>query len=531
MKSPRVPRSRRARRGGESTLKEMLAEGAAELAVPHDGAEEDPTLGPTLGHVAEADPDDAASSPRGGGRSEEAAGRVPAGAVLDAIAHPQVAPSVVSESAAVSAPSPIAALSPPTLEPAPTEEDAALAKNRDESPPRSQPAATPSPVRRSPRLAAMRTASFTPASPAVVEMDAAPTAAERRAAELQALVERQAVELLEQREALERQQMMMRSEASRQAAQLEAQREAMMNQKRQMENEAALAFQRAEAAAREQARMRAEFRSNSRRAAREEDATRAKLAAMASEAVAAKEEAARAARAAAEAARRQPSAPSPFPLSAVKSVEDELRACREEALARRRAESAAVSQRMQTLQREETRLFNRAAELQRRMLEMVIKGNPKISPAAAAALAQPRSHPSLLPEPRGAAAMPPPPARMMDMDLSLARPGEVVDAIAAAAEMVLQPQKANGVDDKLSRDGVDGFFRRRRRHAGCARAGTVPHRIAAMSAGVARAMEAAVAPSVVDEDGFIVMDYAAAGRRRCRLPTRQRLDTTGTASS
>jgi hypothetical protein len=493
-----------------STLKEMLAEGAAELAVPHDGAEEDPTLGPTLGHVAEADPDDAASSPRGGGRSEEAAGRVPAGAVLDAIAHPQVAPSVVSESAAVSAPSPIAALSPPTLEPAPTEEDTALAKNRDESPPRSQPAATPSPVRRSPRLAAMRTASFTPASPAVVEMDAAPTAAERRAAELQALVERQAVELLEQREALERQQMMMRSEASRQAAQLEAQREAMMNQKRQMENEAALAFQRAEAAAQEQARMRAEFQKQLEARRAEEDATRAKLAAMASEAVAAKEEAARAARAAAEAARRQPSAPSPFPLSAVKSVEDELRACREE-LARRSAESAAVSQRMQTLQREETDLFNRAAELQRRMLEMVIKGNPKISPAAAAALAQPLiSSVSSSGAASGASAMPPPPPRMMDMDLSLARPGEVVDAIAAAAEIVLQPREPTAsMTNSPAMVSMDSFAAAATPGARGPAPSLTP--LAPMSAGVARAMEAAVAPSVVDEDGFIVMDYAAAG--------------------
>ena len=495
-----------------STLKEMLAEGAAELAVPHDGAEEDPTLGPTLGHVAEADPDDAASSPQGGGRSEEGAGRVPAGAVLDAIAHPQVAPPVVSESAAVPAPSPIAALSPPTLEPAPTEEDTALAKNRDESPPRSQPAATPSPVRRSPRLAAMRTASFTPASPAVVEMDAAPTAAERRAAELQALVERQAVELLEQREALERQQMMMRSEASRQAAQLEAQREAMMNQKRQMENEAALAFQRAEAAAQEQARMRAEFQKQLEARRAEEDATRARLAAMASEAVAAKEEAARAARAAAEAARRQPSAPSPFPLSAVKSVEDELRACREE-LARRSAESAAVSQRMQTLQREETELFNRAAELQRRMLEMVIKGNPKISPAAAAALAQPLiSSVSSSGAASGASAMPPPPPRMMDMDLSLARPGEVVDAIAAAAEMVLQPREPTAsMTNSPAMVSMDSFAAAAAATPGARGPAPSLTPLAPMSAGVARAMEAAVAPSVVDEDGFIVMDYAAAG--------------------
>jgi len=494
-----------------STLKEMLAEGAAELAVPHDGAEEDPTLGPMLEHVAEADPDDAASSPRGGGRSEEGAGRVPAGVVLDAIAHPDAHPPVVSESAAVSAPSPIAALSPPTLEPAPTEEDTTLAKNRDESPPRSQPAATPSPVRRSPRLAAMRTASFTPASPAVVEMDAAPTAAERRAAELQALVERQAVELLEQREALERQQMMMTSEASRQAAQLEAQREAMMNQKRQMENEAALAFQRAEAAAQEQARMRAEFQKQLEARRAEEDATRAKLAAMASEAVAAKDEAARAARAAAEAARRQPSAPSPFPLSAVKSVEDELRACRKE-LARRSAESAAVSQRMQTLQREETELFNRAAELQRRMLEMVIKGNPKISPAAAAALAQPLiSSVSSSGAASGASAMPPPPPRMMDMDLSLARPGEVVDAIAAAAEMVLQPREPTAsMTNSPAMVSMDSFTAAAATPGARGPAPSLTP-LAPMSAGVARAMEAAVAPSVVDEDGFIVMDYAAAG--------------------
>mgnify|MGYP001157521362 CR=1 FL=1 len=66
-------------------------------------------------------------------------------------------------------------------------------------------------------------------------------------------------QLLEQREALERQQLKMRSEASRQAAQLEAQREELTNQKRQMENEARLAFQRAQNASEEQARMRAEF--------------------------------------------------------------------------------------------------------------------------------------------------------------------------------------------------------------------------------------------------------------------------------
>ena len=47
-----------------STLKEMLAE-AAELAAPDDDAEEDPTLGPTLGQPA-ADPD-AESSRLGGG--------------------------------------------------------------------------------------------------------------------------------------------------------------------------------------------------------------------------------------------------------------------------------------------------------------------------------------------------------------------------------------------------------------------------------------------------------------------------------
>ena len=498
-----------------STLKEMLAE-AAELAAPDDDAEEDPTLGPTLGQPA-ADPD-AESSRLGGGQSESPGGRVPAGAVLDAIAHPHAHRPPSSESAAVFAASPIAALSPPTLEPEPApmeEDDASFAKNAfDESPPRSQPAATPSPVRRSPRLAAMRTASvFTPASPAVVETDAAPTAAERRAAELQALVERQAVELLEQREALERQRMMMRSEASRQAAQLEAQREAMMNQKRQMENEAALAFQRAEAAAREQARMRAEFQAQLEARRAEEDATRARLAAMASEAAAAKEEAARAARAAAEAAeaaRRQPPAASPFPLGAVKSVEDELRACREE-LARRSAESAAVSQRMQTLQREETELFNRAAELQRRMLEMVIKGNPKISPAAAAALAQPLISSVSSGAASGASAMPPPPARMMDMDLSLARPVEVVDAIAAAAEMMLQPrQPMTSMNNSPAMVSMDSLA------AAAATPGTrgpapslAP--LASMSAGVARAMEAAVAPSVVDEDGFIVMDYAAAG--------------------
>lgn len=484
-----------------STLKEMLAE-AAELAVPDDDAEEEPELDPTLGQPA-AEPD-AASSPRAFGGHSEEGGRVPAGAVLDAIAHPQHRP--VSESAAVSAPSPIAALSPPTLEPAaPREEEDAFAEKRDESPLRQQqPAASPSPVRRSPRLAAMRTASFTPASPAVVELDAAPTAAERRAAELQALVERQAMELLEQREALERQQMMMRSEASRQAAQLEAQREAMMNQKRQMENEARLAFQRAEAAAREQARMRAEFQAQLEARRAEEDATRARLAAMASEAAAAKEEAARAARAAAEAAevaRRQPPAPSPFPLDAVKSVEDELRACREE-LGRRSAESAAVSQRMQTLQREETELFNRAAELQRRMLEMVIKGNPKISPAAAAALAQPLISSVSSGVASGASAMPPPPPRMMDVDLSLARPGEVVDAIAAAAEMVLQPRQPTM--PMVSMDSLAAAAA-----TPIARAAPSLTPLAPMSAGVARAMEAVVAPSVVDEDGFIVMDYAA----------------------
>ena len=148
-----------------STLKEMLAEAAGQLAVPDDDAEEDPELDPTLGQPA-ADTD-AASSPRAFGGHSEEGGRVPAGAVLDAIAHPQDRP--VSESAAVSAPSPIAALSPPTLEPAaPTREevDAFAEKAFDESPLRQQqPAATPSPVRRSPRLAAMRTASFTPASP------------------------------------------------------------------------------------------------------------------------------------------------------------------------------------------------------------------------------------------------------------------------------------------------------------------------------------------------------------------------------
>ena len=406
-------------------------------------------------------------------------------------------------------------MSPPTLEPAaPTREevDAFAEKAFDESPLRQQqPAATPSPVRRSPRLAAMRTASFTPASPAVVELDAAPTAAERRAAELQALVERQAMELLEQREALERQQMMMRSEASRQAAQLEAQREAMMNQKRQMENEARLAFQRAEVAAQEQARMRAEFQAQLEARRAEEDATRARLAAMASEAAAAKEEAARAARAAAEAAeaaRRQPPAPSPFPLDAVKSVEDELRACREE-LGRRSAESAAVSQRMQTLQREETELFNRAAELQRRMLEMVIKGNPKISPAAAAALAQPLISSVSSGVASGASAMPPPPPRMMDVDLSLARPGEVVDAIAAAAEMVLQPRQPTM--PTMPMVSMDSLATAAAAAAATPSARAAPSLtpLAPMSAGVARAMEAAVAPSVVDEDGFIVMDYAA----------------------
>lgn len=489
-----------------STLKEMLAEAAGQLAVPDDDAEEDPELDPTLGQPAAGT--DAASSPRAFGGHSEEGGRVPAGAVLDAIAHPQDRP--VSESAAVSAPSPIAALSPPTLEPAaPTREevDAFAEKAFDESPLRQQqPAATPSPVRRSPRLAAMRTASFTPASPAVVELDAAPTAAERRAAELQALVERQAMELLEQREALERQQMMMRSEASRQAAQLEAQREAMMNQKRQMENEARLAFQRAEVAAQEQARMRAEFQAQLEARRAEEDATRARLAAMASEAAAAKEEAARAARAAAEAAevaRRQPPAPSPFPLDAVKSVEDELRACREE-LRRRSAESAAVSQRMQTLQREETELFNRAAELQRRMLEMVIKGNPKISPAAAAALAQPLISSVSSGVTSGASAMPPPPPRMMDVDLSLARPGEVVDAIAAAAEMVLQPRQPT-----MPMVSMDSLAAAAAAATPSARAAPSLTPLAPMSAGVARAMEAAVAPSVVDEDGFIVMDYAA----------------------
>jgi len=486
-----------------STLKEMLAEAAGQLAVPDDDAEEDPELDPTLGKPAAGT--DAASSPRAFGGHSEEGGRVPAGAVLDAIAHPQDRP--VPESAAVSAPSPIAALSPPTLEPAAAtreEVDAFAEKAFDESPLRQQqPAATPSPVRRSPRLAAMRTASFTPASPAVVELDAAPTAAERRAAELQALVERQAMELLEQREALERQQIMMRSEASRQAAQLEAQREAMMNQKRQMENEARLAFQRAEVAAQEQARMRAEFQAQLEARRAEEDATRARLAAMASEAAAAKEEAARAARAAAEAARRQPPAPSPFPLDAVKSVEDELRACREE-LGRRSAESAAVSQRMQTLQREETELFNRAAELQRRMLEMVIKGNPKISPAAAAALVQPLISSVSSGVASGASAMPPPPPRMMDVDLSLARPGEVVDAIAAAAEMVLQPRQPTM--PMVSMDSLPAAAAA----TPSARAAPSLTPLAPMSAGVARAMEAAVAPSVVDEDGFIVMDQYAA---------------------
>jgi hypothetical protein len=362
----------------------------------------------------------------------------------------------------------------------------------------------PSPVRRSPRLSAMKTASFTPASPAVVVTDAAPTAAERRAAELQALVEQQALQLLEQREALERQQLKMRSEASRQAAQLEAQREALTNQKRQMENEARLAFQRAQNASEEQARMRAEFQAQLEMRRAEEDATRARLAAMATEAAAAKEEAARAA-AAAEAARRQPQvAPSPFPLSAVKGVEEELRATREE-LQRRAQESHVVSQRMQTLQREETELFNRAADLQRRMLELVIKGNPKISPAAAMELVQPLIPSAAMQDATHAAAMPPPPPRMMD--LSLARPGQVVDAIAAAADTAFKPNVESrrlSSHPMVSMDSLAAAVT-----PGVAVKPTTP--LAPMSAGVMRAMEAAVAPSMVDEDGFIVMDYAATG--------------------
>ena len=362
----------------------------------------------------------------------------------------------------------------------------------------------PSPVRRSPRLSAMKTASFTPASPAVVVTDAAPTAAERRAAELQALVEQQALQLLEQREALERQQLKMRSEASRQAAQLEAQREALTNQKRQMENEARLAFQRAQNASEEQARMRAEFQAQLEMRRAEEDATRARLAAMATEAAAAKEEAARAA-AAAEAARRQPQvAPSPFPLSAVKGVEEELRATREE-LQRRAQESHAVSQRMQTLQREETELFNRAADLQRRMLELVIKGNPKISSAAAMELVQPLIPSAAMQDATHAAAMPPPPPKMMD--LSLARPGQVVDAIAAAADTAFKPNVESrrlSSHPMVSMDSLAAAVT-----PGVAVKPTTP--LAPMSAGVMRAMEAAVAPSMVDEDGFIVMDYAAAG--------------------
>ena len=364
---------------------------------------------------------------------------------------------------------------------------------------------SPSPVRRSPRLSAMKTASFTPASPAVVVTDAAPTAAERRAAELQALVEQQALQLLEQREALERQQLKMRSEASRQAAQLEAQREALTNQKRQMENEARLAFQRAQNASEEQARMRAEFQAQLEMRRAEEDATRARLAAMATEAAAAKEEAARAA--AAEAARRQPQvAPSPFPLSAVKGVEEELRATREE-LQRRAQESHAVSQRMQTLQREETELFNRAADLQRRMLELVIKGNPKISPAAAMELVQPLIPSAAMQDATHAAAMPPPPPPPRMMDLSLARPGQVVDAIAAAADTAFKPNVESrrlSSHPMVSMDSLAAVAT-----PGVAVKPTTP--LAPMSAGVMRAMEAAVAPSMVDEDGFIVMDYAAAG--------------------
>ena len=161
---------------------------------------------------------------------------------------------------------------------------------------------------------------------------------------------------------------------------------------------------------------------------------------------------------------------------------------------------------MQTLQREETELFNRAAELQRRMLEMVIKGNPKISPAAAAALAQPLISSVSSGVASGASAMPPPPPRMMDVDLSLARPGEVVDAIAAAAEMVLQPRQPT-----MPMVSMDSLATAAAAAAATPRARAAPSLtpLAPMSAGVARAMEAAVAPSVVDEDGFIVMDYAA----------------------
>jgi hypothetical protein len=219
---------------------------------------------------------------------------------------------------------------------------------------------------------------------------------------------------------------------------LEAQREALTNQKRQMENEARLAFQRAQNASEEQARMRAEFQAQLEMRRAEEDATRARLAAMATEAAAAKEEAARAA-AAAEAARRQPQvAPSPFPLSAVKGRRGG--ASRDPRGApTARPESHVVSQRMQTLQREETELFNRAADLQRRMLELVIKGNPKISPAAAMELVQPLIPSAAMQDATHAAAIPPPPPRMMD--LSLARPGQVVDAIAAAADTGVQAER------------------------------------------------------------------------------------------
>ena len=53
-----------------STLKEMLAEAAGQLAVPDDDAEEDPTLDPTLGQPAAGT--DAASSPREEGTRRKA---------------------------------------------------------------------------------------------------------------------------------------------------------------------------------------------------------------------------------------------------------------------------------------------------------------------------------------------------------------------------------------------------------------------------------------------------------------------------
>ena len=84
-------------------------------------------------------------------------------------------------------------------------------------------------------------------------------------------------------------------------------------------------------------------------------------------------------------------------------------------------------------------------------------------------------------------------------------------SIAAAAEMMLQPrQPMTSMNNSPAMVSMDSLA------AAAATPGTrgpapslAP--LASMSAGVARAMEAAVAPSVVDEDGFIVMDYAAAG--------------------